>query len=147
VESVLEGVLEVARGLHPAQLAHGGLSSAVRALAARSPIEVALEVDLDTRPPAPIETAVYYVVSEALANATKHSGVSRISVIVAAGETVLRATIADDGSGGAVVGAGSGLTGLNDRVEALGGRFLLVSPRGSGTTISIELPLVTPAAL
>ena len=144
---MLEEVLEVARGLHPVQLAHGGLGSAVRALAARSPIEVDLDVDIDTRPPAPIETAAYYVVSEALANATKHSGASRISVTVAADEKVLRATIADDGSGGAVVGAGSGLTGLNDRVEALGGRFLLVSPRGGGTTMSIELPLGAPAAL
>jgi signal transduction histidine kinase len=147
VECVLEEVREVARGLHPAHLALGGLGSSLRALASRSPIEVALDVDIDTRPPAPIETAVYYVVSEALANATKHSGASRITVSVAAEKTVLRATIADDGSGGAAAEIGSGLIGLNDRVEALGGRFALASPRGGGTTIAIELPLSARAAL
>ena len=93
--------------------------------------------------PKPIETAVYYVVSEALANAAKHSQASEVSVTVVSGEAV-RATICDDGVGGAALGRGSGLIGLVDRVEALGGRFTLESPAGRGTTISIELPLDAP---
>jgi signal transduction histidine kinase len=140
VESVLEEVREVAQGLHPAHLALGGLGSSLYALAARSPIEVALDVDIDTRPPAPIETAVYYVISEALANATKHSGASRISVTVASDETALRATIADDGSGGAAAGIGSGLIGLNDRVEALGGRFALSARGGTARRSRSNFP-------
>jgi signal transduction histidine kinase len=122
-------------------LSLGGLRAALRALARRSPIPVSLEVELDERPPAPIETAVYYVVSEALANAIKHSGASRVSVAVAQTGTTLKATIADDGVGGAAPGGGSGLVGLKDRVEAVGGRRILDSPPGHGTTISIELPI------
>jgi len=106
-----------------------------------------VHVDVEERPEASIETAVYYVVSEALTNAIKHSHASAISVAVATERPVLRATIADDGVGGAVAGAGSGLTGLSDRVEALGGRFALESPPGRGTRISIELPIATPAGL
>jgi signal transduction histidine kinase len=139
--AVLDEVREISRGLHPPQLARGGLLAALRALAQRSPIPVELEVDLDQRPPAPIETAVYYVASEAFANAVKHSGASKLSVTVGQTPTTLSATIADDGVGGAVSGEGSGLVGLKDRVEAVGGRLILDSPTGRGTTISIELPL------
>jgi signal transduction histidine kinase len=144
--AVLEEVREVSRGLHPPQLSRSGLRAALRALARRSPIPVELEVDLDERPPAPIEAAVYYVVAEAMANAVKHSGASTLSVAVAVAraDAALRATIADDGVGGAVSGAGSGLVGLRDRVEAVGGRMTLDSPRGRGTTISIELPVDSP---
>jgi signal transduction histidine kinase len=145
LESVVDEVREVSRGLHPAELSRGGLKPAVRALASRSPIEVALDVELDVRPEPSLETAMYYVLSEALANATKHSQAAHISLTVRAADGVLRATIADDGVGGAVAGAGSGLTGLADRVNALGGRFVFESPRGRGTTISVELP-VQPAA-
>jgi signal transduction histidine kinase len=142
--AVLEELREVSRGLHPPQLSLGGLRAALRALARRSPIPVDLEVELDERPPAPIETAVYYVVSEPFANAIKHSGASRLSVAVARTGTTLRATIADDGVGGAVPGGGSGLIGLKDRVEAVGGRAIFDSPPGRGTTISIELPIAPP---
>ena len=83
----------------------------------------------------------YCVVSEALANAIKHSEATKIGVVVSGTRAVLDATIADDGVGGATMGTGSGLTGLNDRVEALGGRLALASPQGGGTTISIELPI------
>jgi signal transduction histidine kinase len=147
LESVLEEVREFSRGLHPALLANGGLQPAVRALARRSPIPVDLDVDVEGRPPEAIEIATYYVVSEALTNAAKHSGASLVSVTVATGEAVLRATIQDDGVGGAHAAGGSGLIGLTDRVEALGGRLELESPPGLGTTISIELPLETPADL
>ena len=146
VESVLEELRDLSRGLHPAHLSRGGLGPALRALAARSSIHVEVDVDADERPPASIETAVYYVVSEGITNAIKHSRASAISVTVARDQAVLRATIADDGVGGAVAEAGSGLVGLHDRVEALGGRLLLESLPGRGTTIAIELPIAAAAA-
>jgi PAS domain S-box-containing protein len=141
IEAVLEDVRELSRGLHPALLSQGGLRPSLRALARKSPIEVHLAIDLEQRPPEPIETAVYYVVSEALTNAAKHSRASEISLVVATVGEVLRATIEDDGVGGAEASSGSGLVGLIDRVEALGGRFALDSLRGEGTRLVIELPL------
>jgi signal transduction histidine kinase len=144
IDGVLDDVRELSRGLHPALLAQGGISRALRALARKSPIPVALDVSLDERPPESIEIAAYYVVSEALANAAKHAQASAISVVVSAEEKLLRVTIGDDGIGGAEAVEGSGLIGLIDRVEALGGRFALDSPLGGGTRISIELPLVAP---
>jgi signal transduction histidine kinase len=146
LETVLEEVREVSRGLHPALLSRGGLGPSLNALARKSPIAATVEIDLAERPPPPIETAVYYVVSEALTNAIKHSRAASITVRVVRDGDVLRATIADDGVGGAKPEAGSGLTGLHDRVEALGGRFALDSARERGTRISIELPLATPVA-
>jgi PAS domain S-box-containing protein len=142
IEAVLEGVRELSRGLHPALLSQGGLGPSLRALARRSPIQVNLDVDVEKRPPESIETAAYYVVSEALTNAAKHSGASQIAVRVSTVDDVLRVTIADDGIGGAEASAGSGLVGVIDRVEALGGRFALDSPVNEGTKLSIELPLV-----
>ena len=141
LESVLEEVRELSRGLHPALLTQGGLHPALRALARRSPIRVELEVEMDSRPPEAIEIATYYVVSEALTNAAKHASPSSVTVVVTASRDKLRATIEDDGIGGAEVGAGSGLLGLIDRVEALGGQLAVDSPRGKGTRIAIELPL------
>ena len=140
LKSVIEEVQDLSRGVHPAQLAVGGLRPALRALARRSPIPVDVSVDVPERPPASIETALYYVVSEALANAIKHSRATSVSVTVV-GDSSVRATVADDGVGGAETGAGSGLTGLSDRVDALAGDFSVVSPRGGGTTISVELPV------
>ena len=142
LKSVIEEVQELSRGVHPAQLADGGLRAALRALARRSPLPVDLRVDVAARPQAPVETAVYYVVSEALANAIKHSEATSVSVTVVGDSRSIRATVADDGVGGAERGAGSGLTGLSDRVDALAGHFSVVSPRGGGTTISVELPVV-----
>jgi PAS domain S-box-containing protein len=142
IEAVLEGVRDLSRGLHPALLSQGGLGPSLRALARRSPIQVNLDVDVEKRPPESIETAAYYVVSEALTNAAKHSGASQIAVRVSTVDDVLRVTIADDGIGGAEASAGSGLVGVIDRVEALGGRFALDSPVNEGTKLSIELPLV-----
>ena len=140
LESVLEEVRELSRGLHPALLSQGGLQPALRALARKSPIRVALRVSIDSRPPESTEIATYYVVSEALANAAKHSNASSVAVAVTTSPTTLFAEIEDDGIGGAEVGAGSGLLGLVDRVEALGGKLVLDSPRGRGTRIAIELP-------
>jgi signal transduction histidine kinase len=159
LESVLEEVRELSRGLHPPLLSRRGLGPSLRALARRSPIPVKVEIDLFERPPEPVETAVYYVVSEALANAIRYSNASTISVSIgsrspgaptdaplAGGRDNLNlyATVADDGDGGAEPTLGSGLTGLADRINALGGRFALQSPPRRGTTIWITLPLTTP---
>jgi signal transduction histidine kinase len=143
VDDVLGEVRELSRGLHPGLLVRQGLGPSLRALARRTPLPVSLEVDLPDRPPEPVETATYFVVSEALTNAVKYAQASYLTVSISVGESHLHATIADDGVGGAELGAGvgSGLIGLLDRVSALGGRFELASPRGGGTTISIELPL------
>ena len=159
LESVLEEVRELSRGLHPPLLSRRGLGPSLRALARRSPIPVKLEIKLDERPPEPVETAVYYVVSEALTNAIRYSNASTISVMIGTrvpvesqaatvdgrpGVVNLYATVGDDGEGGALPARGSGLTGLADRIDALGGRFALQSPPGRGTTIWITLPLTTP---
>jgi signal transduction histidine kinase len=141
LKSVIEEVQELSRGVHPAQLAVGGLRPSLRALARRSPIPVDVSVDVPERPPASVETALYYVVSEALANAIKHSRATSVSVTVVGDSRSVRAIVADDGVGGAETGAGSGLTGLTDRVDALAGLFSVVSPRGGGTTISVDLPV------
>jgi PAS domain S-box-containing protein len=142
IEAVLEDVRELSRGLHPGLLSKRGLGPSLRALARKSPVKVDLDIDIETRPAEAIETAVYYVVSETLTNAAKHSQASTISVAVTTSNGLLRATIEDDGIGGAEASAGSGLVGVIDRIEALGGRFALDSPVNAGTRISIELPLV-----
>jgi signal transduction histidine kinase len=146
LESVLEDIRVFSQGLHPALLARSGLGPSLRALARRSPIPVNLVVTRGQRLPEPIETAVYYVVSEALANAAKHSQASEVSVAVVMNSDGVRATVSDDGVGGSSLARGSGLIGLVDRVEALGGNFALESPAGRGTTISIELPLLSQPA-
>jgi signal transduction histidine kinase len=138
---VLEEIRDISRGLHPALLSRAGLGPSLRILARRSPIPVSLHVDADPRPPEAIEIAIYYMLSEALSNAAKHSGASEISVTVRVQNDVARTIVRDDGAGGAVPGAGSGLIGLIDRAEALGGRLVLESPPGGGTTISVDLPL------
>ena len=141
LDAVVEEIRHFSQGLHPALLSRAGLGPSLRELVRRSPLPVGLQVDADPRPPEPIETAVYYVVSEALANATKHSRASRVNVAVSRHDSRMHATIADDGVGGAVIVGSSGLMGLVDRIEALGGNFALDSPTGRGTTISVELPL------
>jgi GAF domain-containing protein len=140
LEAILVDLRELSHGLHPQLLSRLGLGPSLRALARRSPIPVRLDVDLSERPAASLETAVYYVVAEALANAIKHSHASEISVTISSGEK-LRAAIVDDGVGHADPSSGSGLTGLVDRVDALGGRLALDSPPRGGTRISIELPV------
>jgi signal transduction histidine kinase len=142
LETMLEDVRELSRGLHPARLTRSGLAVALRALARKSPIPVDVDVDVRERPPATVETAVYYVVSEALTNAIKHSAASAVAVTIGSDGATMRAKVHDDGAGGATAAGGSGLVGMKDRVDALGGRFALDSPRGGGTTIAIELPLI-----
>jgi signal transduction histidine kinase/ketosteroid isomerase-like protein len=144
---VLEELREIARGLHPAALAEGGLRTALKALARRSAVPVRLDVRVDRRLPEPIELAAYYVVSEALTNAAKHASAALIDIDVTADAGTLRVCVRDDGRGGADLTRGSGLVGLTDRVEALGGRLTLHSPPEAGTTMQIALPLIAPAAL
>jgi signal transduction histidine kinase len=142
---VLDELREVARGLHPAALAEGGLRPALKALARRSAVPVRLDVRVDGRLPEPIELAAYYVVAEALTNAVKHAHATVIDVQAAAVEGALRVRVRDDGRGGADPTGGSGLVGLADRVEALGGRIFLHSPPRAGTAMQVVLPLAAPS--
>jgi PAS domain S-box-containing protein len=132
---------ELSRGIHPAILSEGGLGPALRMLGRRSPIPVELDVRIDTRFPESIEVAAYFVVSEALANATKHAQASRIEVSLAPRIDSLLLSIRDDGVGGADPGRGSGLVGLTDRVETLGGTIDIESAPGWGTSLVVTLPL------
>jgi signal transduction histidine kinase len=132
---------ELSRGIHPAILTQGGLGPALRTLARRSPIPVELDVATDARLPEPIEVAAYYVASEALANAAKHAHASRVEVSLAPRNGSLLLSIRDDGSGGADPALGSGLVGLTDRVDALGGTIDMASPVGHGTTLRVTLPI------
>jgi signal transduction histidine kinase len=144
VGGVLDELRELARGLHPVALAEGGLRPALKTLARRSAVPVRLDVRLDRRLPEPVELAAYYAVAEALTNAAKHAQATVVDVDVQAGEDVLHVRVRDDGRGGADPAGGSGLVGLTDRVEALGGRLSLQSPPGAGTTVHIALSLADP---
>jgi len=132
---------EISRGIHPAILSKGGLGPAIKTLARRSAIPVELDLNVDRRMPESVEVAAYYVVAEALTNAAKHAQASEVKVSAVAGDDELHLTISDDGIGGAVAGAGSGLIGLKDRVEALAGRLGISSPPRSGTTLTVVIPL------
>ena len=138
---VLDGLREIALGIHPALLAEGGLEPALRTLARRSTVPVELDARAGGRLPEPVEVAAYYVVSEALTNAAKHAQASVVQVKVEAEDGVLRVSVRDDGVGGADPDQGSGLVGLKDRAEAIGGRISLASARGRGTALQVELPL------
>jgi GAF domain-containing protein len=139
--TVLDGLREIALGIHPAILAEGGLGPALKTLARRSPIPVELHVRVEERLPEPVEVATYYVVSEALTNAAKHAAASKVRVDVEVLSGVLRVVVGDDGIGGADPDGGSGLIGLKDRAEAMGGTIALESCRGAGTRLTAELPL------
>jgi signal transduction histidine kinase len=139
--AVLDEIREISRGIHPAVLTEGGLGHALKALSRRSMVPVELEVRIAERPPDRVEVAAYYLVSEALTNATKHSQASVVYVDVAADDGVLLLAIRDDGIGGADPARGSGLVGLSDRAEALGGRMEISSPAGLGTSLRFVLPV------
>jgi signal transduction histidine kinase len=142
---LLEELREISRGLHPPTLSDYGLTPALRSLARRAALPVELDVRFSGRLPEPIEVAAYYVVSEALANAAKHAGASGAEVeLELVGDERLAVLVNDDGSGGADPAGGSGLIGLRDRVEALGGTMILRSPPGGGTALLVELPLAGP---
>jgi signal transduction histidine kinase len=137
----LEDLRELSRGIHPAILSEGGLSPALKALARRSTVPVELDIDLQTRLPEPIEVAAYYVASEALANTAKYARASVAHVEVQADNGRLHLSVQADGVGGARADGGSGLIGLTDRIEALGGTILVDSPPGQGTRLVVDLPI------
>ncbi|WP_156533097.1 histidine kinase [Cellulosimicrobium sp. I38E] len=140
LSEAVDELRELARGIHPAILETGGLRAALRSLARRSAVPVVLEVDLDRSLPASVEVAAYYLVSEALTNATKHARATEVHVRVAHDGEELGVAVSDDGVGGADPRRGSGLVGMEDRVHALGGRMDVTSAPGAGTTLEFSLP-------
>jgi PAS domain S-box-containing protein len=141
LDDVLDDLRETARGLHPVMLSRGGLGPALKALGRRSPVPVELDVRTQERLPEPVEVAAYYVVAEALTNAAKHAHASFVRIDADVLDGDLRVSVKDDGVGGANPARGSGLVGLTDRVEAMGGKLTLLSPPAGGTTVRIDLPL------
>jgi signal transduction histidine kinase len=133
---------DLARGLHPAMLTERGLDAALSALAGRSPVPVDIEVHLDRRPPPGVESAIYFVISEALTNLAKHAQATRarVAVHLDAGHQHLVATVRDDGAGGAQISPGGGLAGLQTRVALVGGTLDVSSPAGGPTIITAEVP-------
>jgi signal transduction histidine kinase len=132
---------EISRGIHPAILSKGGLGPALKTLARRSTVPVELDVAVDRRLPESAEVAAYYVVAEALTNASKHARASQVTLRVQAEDANLHLAIQDDGIGGADSAKGSGLTGLIDRVEAIGGKMVVSSQPGCGTSLLVEIPV------
>ncbi|OLT06565.1 hypothetical protein BJF90_15925 [Pseudonocardia sp. CNS-004] len=139
----LDELRDFARGIHPAILSEGGLVPALKGLARRCPIPVELDVRVARRLPDQIEIAVYYLAAEALTNAAKHAQASAVHIEIETVDAsdVLLVRVRDDGRGGAELAGGSGLVGLQDRVAALGGRLVVQSTPGAGTTVQAELPL------
>ncbi|MEQ7123693.1 CHASE3 domain-containing protein [Actinopolymorpha sp. B11F2] len=137
----IEELREVARGIHPALLSDAGLVPALRSLARRSAIAVDLDVDITTRLRQAVEVAAYYVVAEALTNASKYANASVVHITGAVADGHLHLSVCDDGVGGADPSRGSGLVGLIDRIEALGGTLTISSPPRQGTTIELSLPV------
>jgi signal transduction histidine kinase len=136
----LDELRELSQGIHPSVLSERGLADALDDLCRRAVVPVTLRVHVAGGLPAAVETAAYFVVSEALANTAKHAGATRLEVSARSDGRTLALEIADDGVGGADGAGGSGLRGLADRVEALGGRLTLSSPPGGGTTVRAEMP-------
>jgi signal transduction histidine kinase len=139
--SALDELREISHGIHPAILSQGGLEPAIKALCRRSLVPVALKLHADDRLPEQAQVAAYYVVSEALTNTAKHAHASVVAVELDTYDATVQLAIRDDGIGGADLNQGSGLLGLRDRVEALGGKLQVNSPAGSGTTLLIEIPI------
>jgi signal transduction histidine kinase len=143
----IDELRDLARGVHPAILVEAGLATALRGLARRSVLPVRLHMELDSRLPAESEATAYYVVSEAFANAVKHAEASAVDVAVEVAEGTLSVQVTDDGVGGADASQGSGLVGIRDRVEAVGGTLTVQSPPRSGTVLTARLPLRDPGRL
>jgi signal transduction histidine kinase len=137
---------EISRGIHPAVLSKGGLAPALRLLANRSAIPATVEVAIEAPLPDTVEVGAYYIVAEALTNAAKHSHATEVIVSARDEDAYLDLSVSDNGIGGANAGKGSGLVGLNDRVEALGGKMTITSMPGSGTTLNVTIPVSTMQA-
>ena len=147
LSSVFDELREISHGIHPAILSEGGLKPALEALRRRSAVPVELDLHTERRLPEPVEVAAYYVVSEALTNAAKHAHASVVHVEVDTHDATLQLAIRDDGIGGADLGEGSGLLGLSDRIEVLGGTLQVTSPAGNGTTVLVKIPLEGPGSI
>jgi signal transduction histidine kinase len=143
----LKDLQEISRGIHPAVLSKGGLEPAIKGLARRSAVAVELDLQVEQRLPRQVEVAAYYVVSEALTNVAKYAHASLVHVDVRAGDSVLELAVRDDGIGGADPTRGSGLLGLKDRVEALGGTLTVTGGPGAGTSVVASIPLDGTSAL
>jgi signal transduction histidine kinase len=137
----VEDLQEISRGIHPAILSKGGLKPAIKTLARRSGVVVELDLQVEHRLPQQIEVAAYYVVSEALTNVAKYAHAAVVHVDVHATDSVLELAVRDDGVGGADPARGSGLVGLKDRVEALGGTITIAGGPGEGTSVSARIPI------
>jgi signal transduction histidine kinase len=137
----LDELREISRGIHPAILSEGGLGAALKTLARRAPIPVALDVCVEDMLSDGIEVAAYYAISELVTNTAKHAHASTINVAVTCADGVVHIAARDDGIGGADPARGSGLVGLRDRIEALGGTISVQSPKGEGTAVEVALPL------
>jgi signal transduction histidine kinase len=140
LDLALEELRELARGLHPAALTEQGLGPSLTGVAQRLPIEVEMNAP-DERLPENIEATAYYIVSEALTNVAKHAQATKAKVDMSLADGLLKFEITDDGRGGADPSAGSGILGLRDRAEAVGGTLFVISPPGKGTVVTGQLPL------
>jgi signal transduction histidine kinase len=132
---------DLCQGVHPTILVEAGLGAAIRALARRSPLPVRVQMRVDGRLPASCEITAYYVAAEAFTNAAKHASASAVDILIEEAGGTLTVQVRDDGAGGANASRGSGLTGLRDRVEAVGGSMTLDSPAGTGTVLTVRLPV------
>jgi signal transduction histidine kinase len=141
LSSVLADLQEITRGLHPVTLSRSGLRPALKSLAQRSRVPVELDVRVDRRLTGHIEVAIYYTVSEALTNVAKYAHATKVRVDLDIEDRNLRLSIHDNGLGGADPARGSGLAGLKDRVETLGGDLDLISPVGRGTSLLVTIPI------
>jgi signal transduction histidine kinase len=141
----LEEVREIARGIHPAILSEGGLEPALKTLARRAPVAMTVDVRIEDEIPDGVAVAAYYSISELVTNTAKHARATGFDVAVGTEDACLRIVARDDGIGGADPSRGSGLVGLRDRVEALGGTIAVRSPSGNGTVVEVSLPLDAPA--
>jgi signal transduction histidine kinase len=141
LDAVLDDLREISRGLHPMTLSRSGLRHALEALAQRSEVPAELSVRVAHRLSDPIEVAIYYTVSEALTNVTKYSRAALVRIDLAIEDTTLKLRVDDNGIGGADPSRGSGLVGLKDRIEALGGTIDVISPLGGGTLLLVSIPI------
>jgi signal transduction histidine kinase len=145
LREAIDELRRLARGIHPWTLSRRGLGAALRALARRSVIPLDVDVDSLPRLPSSVEAAAYFIAAEAVANATRYSNATHISIGADVKENVLRLRIADDGTGGANANRGTGIQGICDRAEAAGGVFMLASPPGGPTVVEVRLPAVETA--
>jgi signal transduction histidine kinase len=141
LDETIDELLDISRGIYPKVLALGGIEPALKVLARRSSVPVDLHMTIDSRTGEQTDTAIYHVVSEALTNAAKHARASRVKVDLETTSSFVRLAVRDDGIGGAESRRGSGLLGLRDRVQALGGRITISSPAGEGTTLLVTIPV------